>query len=327
MSSRITAHTPVRTTRRRARALAISAAGLAVAFALSACSGSTLPAATGGATEGAGAPASDYDAIIASAPKADEATIADSEWATRIKEAGVLKTGGSDSGPLWSLKDPATGKIEGFDAGLSQMLAQYILGEPKTDLTITTVDTRETLLQNNTVDTVFATYSITPQRAEKIDFAGPYYMSGTSIQVKSDTTDISSYKDLAGKTVVTQANSTGVTTLEEFAPDAKVITFTDNAQCVAALVQGRADAYVIDESILIANAVKDPTLKVVGEPFTEDPYGIGVNKDGDAKAFVNAWLQKIYDDGSWAKLWKATVGTVVEGDAPTPPVIGSADGS
>ena len=189
MSSRITAHTPVRTTRRRARALAISAAGLAVAFALSACSGSTLPAATGGATEGAGAPASDYDAIIASAPKADEATIADSEWATRIKEAGVLKTGGSDSGPLWSLKDPATGKIEGFDAGLSQMLAQYILGEPKTDLTITTVDTRETLLQNNTVDTVFATYSITPQRAEKIDFAGPYYMSGTSIQVKSDTTE------------------------------------------------------------------------------------------------------------------------------------------
>ncbi len=85
---------------------------------------------------------------------------------------------------------------------------------------------------------------------------------------------------------------------------------------------------MIDESILISNASADKTLKVVGEPFSNDYYGIGVTRsDPEAKAFVNAWLKEIFADGSWAKMWKATVGTVVTGDAPKPPEIGSADGS
>lgn len=310
--------------RRSGRAALAGAAALGLAFAVTACSGSTLPAAS---TSAAGEPTDDYDAVIAAAPIADDATVEASEWASRIREAGVLKTGGTDSGPLWSLKDPTTGETTGFDAGLSQMLAQYILGSPETELTITTVDTRETLLQNNTVDTVFATYTITPERAEKIDFAGPYYISGMSVMVTADNEDIAGYEDLAGKTVVTQANSTGVTALEEFAPEAEILTFPDDQQCVAALSQGRADAYVIDESILISNAVEDPELKVVGEPFTEDPYGIGVNLDSDGKEFVDAWLETIYEDGSWAALWEATLGTVVDSDAPTPPEIGSVEGS
>jgi glutamate transport system substrate-binding protein len=103
--------------------------------------------------------------------------------------------------------------------------------------------------------------------------------------------------------------------------------FADNDSCVAAVQQGRADAYILDESILLANAVKNPDLKVVGSPFTTDPYGVGVNKDDAAvKAFVNTFLQKIYDSGDWLKLWKATVGVYVEGTPPTPK-IGSAEGS
>lgn len=67
---------------------------------------------------------------------------------------------------------------------------------------------------------------------------------------------------------------------------------------------------------------------MVGEPFTKEPYGIGLpHGDDQAKKFVDDWLQKIFNDGTWAKLWKATIGTVVSGDAPAPPTIGSADGS
>ena len=87
-------------------------------------------------------------------------------------------------------------------------------------------------------------------------------------------------------------------------------------------------AYVIDQSILISDAIGNDAVKVVGEPFTVDPYGIGVTKDDpSAKQFVDAWLKTIEDDGSWADLWKATIGTVVEGDAPAPPEIGSVPGS
>ena len=121
-----------------------------------------------------------YDSVIAGAPKADAATVSANAWASAIKSRGTLRTGGTDSGPLFSLLDPATGKLTGFDAGLSQMLAQYIIGQPTTKLTVTTVDTRETLIQNGTVDAVFATYSITPARAEKVAFAGPYFISGRS---------------------------------------------------------------------------------------------------------------------------------------------------
>jgi glutamate transport system substrate-binding protein len=240
----------------------------------------------------------------------------------------VLNVGGTDAGPLFSLKDPVTGKITGFDAGLSQMLAHYVTGKPDTRLTITTVDTRETLIQNGTVDAVFATYTITPQRAAKVNFAGPYYESGDAIMVKKDNESIKSIADLYGKTVATEANSTAALALSQYAPSAKPLLFNEDAQCVAAVQQGRADAYVIDQGILISDASTNPAVKVVGAPFTQEPYGIGLpHGDAAAKAFVNDWLSKIIADGSWAKLWKATIGTVVSGDAPAPPVLGSAAGS
>ncbi len=269
-----------------------------------------------------------YDGVIAGAPKADDATVQANAWAKAIKDRGVLRTGGTETGALFSLLDLETGKVVGFDAGLSQMLAQYILGEPKTELTVTTVDTRETLIQNGSVDGVFATYSITPARAEKIAFAGPYLISGAAIMVKADNNDITTVEDLAGKNVTTQTNSTSLTALQDKVPTAKLQPYTNDAECVAALTQGRADAYVIDQSILISDAISNPDVKVVGEPFTVDPYGIGVTKDDpSAKEFVDAWLKTIEDDGSWAALWKATIGTVVEGDPPAPPEIGSVPGS
>ncbi|HLP23073.1 MAG TPA: glutamate ABC transporter substrate-binding protein [Microbacteriaceae bacterium] len=289
---------------------------LTSAALITGCASPSVPGGSGNPGSGS----TGYDDIVASAPVASAAEIEANPWARAVRDAGVLRVGGTDLARLWSLKDPTTGKLEGFDAGLSQMLSRYILGEVHTELTPVSVDTRETLLQNHAVDAVFATYSITPKREAKVDFAGPYYQSGASILVRSDTTNIRDVADLAGKTVVTQSNSTGVTALREHAPDAHVVTFPDNVQCVSALTQRRVDAYVIDESILLSNAVSTPGLKVVGTPFTSDPYGIGLPKESGAKAFVNQWLSRIIADGSWARLWKATIGTVVEGSAPTPPV-------
>jgi glutamate transport system substrate-binding protein len=66
------------------------------------------------------------------------------------------------------------------------------------------VDTPETLIQNGAVDVVFATYTITPARAAKVAFAGPYYESGDAIMVKADNADIHSVVGLNGKTVATE---------------------------------------------------------------------------------------------------------------------------
>lgn len=96
---------------------------------------------------------------------------------------------------------------------------------------------------------------------------------------------------------------------------------------MAAVEDGRAVAYILDETILLGNALKNPRLKVVGQPFTTDPYGIGISKDDPAtKAFVNTFLQTIFDDGTWLKMWQATVGLYTE-STPTPPKIGEVPGA
>lgn len=312
------------------RPLAALAMGAAAMLALSACGGGSESGESGesGAAAGGGFESSNsaYDAIINGGPVADDATIAASEWATAVKESGTLSVGGTETSTLFSFLDPTTGVVTGFDAGLTQLLARYILGDAsKTSHTQVSVDTREELLVNNQVDVVAATYSITPERLERISFAGPYYSSQAGIMVKADNADISSVEDLAGKTVTTQAGSTGEATIAEFAPDATVLALPDNAQAVQSVEQGRADAYVIDQTLLLNNVVKDPdNLKVVGEPFGDaDLYGLGVPKDSDAVAFINDFLQKIEDDGSWLNLWKQTIQAQTDiKTEPTPPTIG-----
>lgn len=270
-----------------------------------------------------------YDEVVNSAPVASDEVIAASEWATSIKESGVLRVGGTETSELFSKLNPVTGVVSGFDAGLSQMLAQYITGDStNTKLTQVSVDTREELLVNGQVDVVFATYSITPERLERIDFAGPYYSSAAAVLVKSDNTDIKGVDDLAGKIVATQAGSTGVTTIEEFAPEAEILALPDHAQAVQALQQGRADAYVIDQTLLLNAVVQNDDLMVVGEPFgSEDLYGIGIQTDTDGAEFVNEWLKTIQENGMWLALWHATIGEMTGVLAePTPPAIGVSAG-
>jgi glutamate transport system substrate-binding protein len=112
-----------------------------------------------------------------------------------------------------------------------------------------------------------------------VAFAGPYYESGDVIMVRAGNTAIHSVADLNGKMVATEANSTAALTLQKAAPGANTLLFQEDAQCVAAVQQGRADVYALDQGILISDASSNPAVKVVGEPFTQEPYGIGLPLD------------------------------------------------
>lgn len=308
-------------TTRKTRLTGLALAAIA-ALALTACSPEEP---VGGDTTSPAVPGEvSYDDIVGGGPVADDAMVEANAWASAVRDAGVLKVGGTETSELFSLLDPSTGVAKGFDAGISQLLSRYILGEVKTDLQQVTVDTRESLLESNTVDTVIATYSITAARAERISFAGPYYTSQAGILVKKDNTDITSLADLDGKTVATQANSTGVTLLESEAPGAEILALPDHAQALAAVQQGNADAYVIDQTLLLNAVIANDDVKIVGEPFgPEDRYGIGVNKDSDAVDFINEFLKQIESDGTWAKLWQLTIGDRADlTEVPTPPTPG-----
>ena len=316
----------------RRQALGLGA-GAAAALGLAACSSDTDTDAAAGSdaattTEAATElDAAAYDKLISEGATADDDVIEANEWAKAVKAAGTLRVGGVETSTLFSLLDEEDNTRRGFDAGLSQLLARYILGdESKIDFTQVTSDTRESLLQNDQVDTVFATYSINDDRKKVISFAGPYYTTKQGILVVADNSDINGVDDLAGKTVAVQSGSTGPAIVDEYAPKATQQEFKTDEEARAALEQGRVDAYVIDATMQMSSIVKNPgKYRLAGEEFgPEDNYGIGLPKDSDGVDFVNTWLQEIEDDETWANLWQVCIGGRIDSDdVPTPPTIGA----
>ena len=271
-----------------------------------------------------------FDELLAGGKVANEEDISKNEWASSVKEEGVLRVGGVQTSFLFSQLDETDNGIRGFDAGLFQLLARYILGDESAfEMTQVDSSTRESVLQGGQVDCVFATYSITDARREVISFAGPYYTSRQAVLVKAGNEDIKGVDDLGGKIVATQAGSTGPDILAEYAPeDVEIQEFETDQEARAALEQGRVDAYVTDYTLLLNAIVKNPDkYEIAGDQFgPEDNYGVGLPLDSDGVDFVNTFLEDLIEDGTWAQLWQICLGdrTGIE-TAPDAPVVGEDD--
>lgn len=278
---------------------------------------------SGGTSAATSIDTSAFASLLDAGKVADNSLIEANVWAKTVKDRGRLLVGGVETSTLFSQRDDTDGKLYGFDAGLTQLLTRYVLGDQtKFELTKVTSDTRESVLQNNQVDCVFATYSINDTRKQLISFAGPYYSSHQGILVTKDNASIHGLNDLAGKRVAVQSGSTGPAILAQACPDAKQQEFTTSSEAEEALSQGRVDAYVIDRTMLESTVAKQPDdFKVVGEPFgPDDQYGIGMPLNSDGVAFVNAFLKEVENDGLWERLWKICIGDRThQTTAPQPP--------
>ena len=292
-----------------------------------ACLGLVLAGCGTDDAEGSSASGGKLTGIFADAPVAG--SLPEGSTMAKIKEKGVLTVAAALDAPLLSQQDPTDpDKVEGFDITLAKLLATYILGKPSVKIVPPASETREAMLQNKTVDVVFNTYTITEERAQQIQFAGPYFTSGLAIAVKAGTDGIDSIEDLAGKKVIVGANTPAVDAVKQAVPDAQLVTFGTDPQAVQGLLQGRGDAYVQDYLLLATNAASNKDLEIVGEPFTKEPYGIGLPpNDPDFKKFVNDWLTKIEDGGQWAQAFEDSIGKATGQKAPEPPAIGSVPGS
>ena len=310
-------------TRGRGAAFAAVALGtLLLVPGLTACGGDAGVPSSNKGSEGAAT----QQEIIERAPVADSVA-EDSPTIQRIKDSGVMIWGGDSRSPLFSQLNPSTGGYEGFEAGLAYMLAKYITGEPKLENVQATSASREALLQNGTVQVVIMGYSITPERAEKVNFAGPYLRTGDGIMVRADNKDIKTVDDLNGKKVATNPG-VGEKHVLDHAPNATTLPFDSGTEGIQALLQGRADAFVLNMPSLISAASQYPDkVKIVDpKPFTELNFGIGLPKEDPAfKKFVNEWLTEIEKEGLWKDLWDATAGAVQK--APEPPKIGNVPGA
>lgn len=250
------------------------------------------------------------DELLAAAPVANPADIPKGTTMWAAHKRGTLVYGGSKSQKLFSIRNPFTGQLEGFDATLAMLLAKYLTGAPNVDTKIVTSETREALLENRTIDSVFYTYSISPEREKKVDFAGPYFISGESIGVQPKTRDVHRLADLAGQKVCVTKGGTGYQTMTSEVPRADLVTLESSTECEKMLEEGRVYAQVQDRAILLGQAAKG-NVRVVGGRLTYEPYGIGLPKGSPkAVAFVNDWLKTLIRKGIWRKAYDHTVGRV-----------------
>ena len=244
-----------------------------------------------------------------------------------LQAAGKIKVGVKFDQPLFGLKDPVTGEVEGFDVEMAKLIAQRIFGGSLEEQTeniefIETVSAnREAFLEEGRVDMVIATYTINDARKQRIDFAGPYYIAGQDIMVAKDDDSIKSVEDLNGKKVCSVVGSTSIKNVAEKAPDADLsVSFDKYSLCAEALADGRVDAVTTDDIILLGLIAEQPDqFKLVGETFTSEPYGIGVPKgDDEFRTFINDVIEDVYESGEWEEAFDRTVGQAGE-EAPEPP--------
>ncbi|MEU6712084.1 glutamate ABC transporter substrate-binding protein [Nonomuraea sp. NPDC046802] len=229
----------------------------------------------------------------------------------RIRDRGVLVVGIKFDQPMFGYKDPAGGRITGFDAEMARLVAKDLTGSERNIRFIETVSRqRENFLSQRVVDIVIATYSITPARAERVAFSDPYYYAGQDLLVRAGDTSIGELADLDGKIVCTVAGSTSVERLRERVPGADVEIVDAYSECVPALINGRVDALSTDDTILLGLLAQHPdALRLVGKPFGREPYGIGVNRQDTAfRDYLNGLIARWLRDGEWESAFADTIG-------------------
>ena len=238
-----------------------------------------------------------------------------------LAKRGSLKIGVKKDQPGIGFEQPGADAPEGFDIEMAKVVAAKLgVPEDKIEWVETVSKNREPFLQNNTVDMVLASYSITDERRGVVGQAGPYYVTGQQLLVREeDKGTITGPEALKGKKVCSVTGSTSIKTVEE-EYGADPAPFATYSECVQQLTNGQVDAVTTDGAILLGYAAEQPDeLEVVGEAFSEERYGIGFNKDAKGMCeFLTQTIKDSFTDGSWQKAFDATLGESGQ-KAPSPP--------
>ncbi len=228
-----------------------------------------------------------------------------------LAEAGEVTIGVKADQPNLGYKDPETNEFSGFDIEIAKMIAAD-LGIDTDGITFVEIPSknRETALANGEIDYYVGTYTINEERKEQVSFAGPYFVAGQDLLVAADDTDITGPDALAGKNVCSATGSTPIERIKTDYTDAETTEFDVYSKCVDALLDGEVDAVTTDDAILAGYAAEEPEeLKVVGEKFSEEPYGVGLPKDDtDLQDFVATALKNHQDNGDYEAAFAATLG-------------------
>ncbi|UAL53481.1 MULTISPECIES: transporter substrate-binding domain-containing protein [Metabacillus] len=242
--------------------------------------------------------------VLAACGKSEEKETANALEA--IKKDEKIVFGVKNDTRLFGLKNPSSGEIEGFDIDIAKEIAKKIVGDEKNiEFKEVTSKTRVPMLQNGQIDAIIATMTITEERKKEVDFSDVYFEAGQSLLVKKGS-DIKSIDDIKkGTKVLAVKGSTSTKNIREKSPDAEVLEYENYTEAFTALKSGQGDALTTDNAILYGMAAEDSSYEVVGEPFTDEPYGIAVKKGNeDLVKEINAVLEELKSSGKYDEIYK-----------------------
>jgi glutamate transport system substrate-binding protein len=240
-----------------------------------------------------------------------------------LADAGSIKIGVKIDQPGIGYREPGADAPSGFDIEMGRIVAARLgIDDGDIEWVETVSDNREPFLQNGTVDIVIASYSITDERRAVVGQAGPYYVTGQQLLVREDDAEtITGPDDLANVKVCSVEGSTSLETVEK-EYGAKPVPFATYSECVEQLENETVDVVTTDGAILLGYAAQKPDeLEVVGEPFSEERYGIGYPLDAEGMCeFLNETIEGSFEDGTWDEGFEATLGEsgVETPEHPTP---------
>ncbi|MFF8288868.1 glutamate ABC transporter substrate-binding protein [Streptomyces sp. NPDC016309] len=226
--------------------------------------------------------------------------------------------------PGIGLKTP-DGDYTGFDVDVATYVAKQLGHEPG-DIVWKEAKSadRETMLQRGDVDYIVASYSINDERAQKVDFAGPYLLAHQDVLVRADDDSITKPADLNNKKLCSVTGSTSAQNVKtKLAPKAQLQEYGGYSECLTGLENGVIDAVTTDDSILAGYAAQEQfkgKFKLGGFKMSNENYGIGVQKGSELKAEINSALEKMVADGSWEAAVKKNFGPAGYKNEPAPKI-------
>ena len=232
----------------------------------------------------------------------------------KIKSSGTVTMGVRESSGALSYT-VGDGKFEGYHVEICRRVLgdiQKQLKLKKLDINyqVVTSQNRVPLVSNGTVDLECGSTTNNATRQKDVSFAVTTYVEEVRIAVKANS-GITSLNQLNGKKVATTTGTTSVQLLRKHEKAAGVnfdeVFGKDHADSFLLLESGRADAFVMDGSILagnIANSKNPADYKIVGEVISTEPIAIMLRKDDpEFKTAVDNSIKKMMKDGTLAKLW------------------------
>ncbi|MEG0079128.1 transporter substrate-binding domain-containing protein [Enterococcus sp.] len=232
-------------------------------------------------------------------------SVADQDIAKVSKENNQIIWGVKYDTRLFGMMDVTTNEVKGFDIDIARGITEKILGRDGNAIFVeVTSKTRIPLLKNGNIDAIIATMTITEERKKQVNFSQVYFDAGQSLLVTKDSKITGVDSLTANDTVLAVKGSTSAVNIRKHAPDAKILELENYAEAFTALQSGQGDAMTTDNAILLGMASENKNYKLTGKAFTEEPYGIAINKGQDNfLKEVNKALDEMHADGTYDEIY------------------------